>query len=254
MTAREVEPAHRLDLEDQVGFRQEAAHLGGVRGILDERPHRLPHAERPHGRQPLAIALGEGAADLEGWRHDVDRLARPHEAARSVLQDQPIAVHRRHTGALAAVGEPGVHRRLHLDRMAQAHLGERRDRRADDTELSSLEIDPQRLSRGGKPPQYRLAGLADRHDGVEAEAGDPGAARDLLDEGRVGWDGDDGADGRGRGAGDGSGGGGAGGHGDHALRRRDDKRRVTRALDCRALMLASKSAMFPQRRAMSPMA
>ena len=84
---------------------------------------------------------------------DVDRLARAHEAARAVLQDQAVAV----DGGDAHASRPSEKKAStgvgDADAVAEPDLGVGWDRRADDAQLASLEVDPERLAEAPKAPR-----------------------------------------------------------------------------------------------------
>ena len=137
------------------------------------------------------VGGGERAQHLERGVDDVDRLPRPHQPPRAVLQDQPVPVNRRHPNALLAVGEVRVHRCRDPDRVGQPDLGVGGNGGAHDPQLAPLEIDPQRLAEGGQTAEYLVVALLERHDRVEPQAADQLMARNLVEEGGVRRSGDD---------------------------------------------------------------
>ena len=190
----EGQPALRLDLEHDLGAGQQALHLLHVGGALDVGEHHRLRPSSRHGCQVGAVRFGERALDLERGMHDVDRFAGPDQPARPVLEDQAVAVDGRDPHALAAVGKEGVHRRVDADGVAQPDLGVGRDGGADHPQLPPLEVDPQRLAQGPQPLQGLGRSAPQGHHRVEPQPTHQRVAGHLVEKGRIGWRGDDGAD------------------------------------------------------------
>lgn len=85
--------------------------------------------------------------------NNIDRLTRTDQATRTILKDQPVAIHGGDADALVAISEEGVDRGVDVEVVAEAHLGVRGDGCVDDAELPAFEIDPQRLAEIPQPLQ-----------------------------------------------------------------------------------------------------
>jgi len=74
----------------------------------------------------------------------------PNPPSRTIFEDEAIPVHGNDASALVPVREERVGGRVDADAVAEMNLREGRHRRADDAQLASLQVHPQRLAEFGQ--------------------------------------------------------------------------------------------------------